>query len=56
MSDTLTWSQAAAWILGFAILVCCAIVLWPRKPRGLARPVRDSRSSLELFRRMGSQR
>ena len=55
--NALTWSEAAAWVCGLGILVCCAVVLIPkRKPRGLARPVRDSRSSLEIFRRMGSQR
>ena len=55
MSD-LGWAPSLLLLLGVLFLLCCLVVAWPRKPRGLARPVRDSRSSLELFRRMGSQR
>lgn len=48
----LSWSQAAAWVFGLATLVCAAIVLWPRKKRGLARPVSDSRNSVEIFKNL----
>jgi len=54
MSD-LGWAVSLCWMCGVMILVCCAIVLWPRKPRGLAKPVHDSRSSLEVWNRIRGQ-
>jgi hypothetical protein len=42
-------------LLGLLFLLCCGIVAWPRKSERMADPVKDSRSSIELFKRMGSQ-
>jgi cytochrome c-type biogenesis protein CcmH/NrfF len=30
-----SWAPALLWLFGVAILLCCAIVLWPRPRRGL---------------------
>ena len=55
MND-LGWAPCLLLLLGALILLCCLIVAWPRKPRGLARPVHDDRNSIALFDRMRSQR
>ena len=51
MSD-LGWAPALCWSCGILILVCCAIVLWPRKKRGLSRPVQDDRNSISAWNRI----
>jgi hypothetical protein len=52
----MSWHLGAGYLMGLLILVCAGIVLWPRKPRGLAKPIRDSRSSLEVFKRIRGER
>jgi len=54
MSD-LTWGQSLLLCAGALIVLCGIIAAWPRKPRGLARPVRDDRSSLEVWNRIRGQ-
>lgn len=36
--NQLTWAPALMLAFGLLILVCCAIVIWPRKGRYLQRP------------------
>jgi len=54
MSD-LGWAPSLLLLLGVLFLLCCLAIAWPRKPRGLAKPVHDSRSSLEVWNRIRGQ-